>query len=276
MDLATLKAFEAEVRKFIPGFEVRYKTDSWVQRLIGFLTFPFNPQYMTKYTTTVSPYVYFPSKDQYEANPKQSFTVLAHELVHLLDSKAHPIWMRLSYVLPQAFGLAPLLAYACLSGAHVWTLAIVLVGYLLACLVARKSVGLFWCIVLGSIVASSVFAVLLTGWVSSFLFTGLACFAPWPSPWRTKWELRGYTMNLAILCWSFGSVPDIVKHSVLRHFVTADYYYMSWDSENVYRDLVEAVRLAQNGELRKSEPFATVHAFMSQHGLRRTDGQALP
>lgn len=40
------------IRRFVPQFEVRDKKDSWLQRLIGWFSRPFNPGYMTDFWTT--------------------------------------------------------------------------------------------------------------------------------------------------------------------------------------------------------------------------------
>lgn len=267
MELATLKAFENEVRKEIPGFEVRYKDTSWSQKLLGLLTFPFNPLYMTRYTTTVYPYVYFPTQADYESTAKSSFTVLAHEMVHLVDTKKKPLWMRLSYALPQVAGLLPLLIYGVLSGHNAWVLGVIFLGYILGCLVAKKSIAAFWCLALGGLIAGSLFAVLLTGWLSAILFAGLALFAPWPSPWRSNWELRGYSMTLAIMQWSFGSVPDLLKQSVLRNFTTSSYFFMSWSPSQTDAKLTAAITSAQNGTLQKDTPYTQVYSFMAANDL---------
>jgi len=266
-DLDTLKAFEDEVRKVVPGLQIGFKDSTRSQKLLGFLMYPFNPQYMTRYMTTFYPTVYFPSKAYYAQQPKTSFTVLAHEMVHLVDTAKQPIWFRLSYALPQLLALVPLLVYGVLAGAHAWVLGVMLGAYLLGCLLARKSIGLFWCLLLAGIIATGVLAVLLTHWLSVALFLGLACLAPWPSPWRTKWEMRGYTMNLAIMQWSFGSVPEILKQSLLTNFVTGAYYFMSWEPQSVMSQMNAATSRAQSGELQKEFPYSVTYDFMSSIGL---------
>lgn len=267
MELDVLRAFEGEVRNLIPGFEVRYKNESTLQKVLGFLAYPFNRQYMTRYTTTIYPYVYFPTKEHYESQPKHSMNVLAHELVHLLDTREAPLWMRLSYALPQAAALLPLLAYGVLAGPSAWILAVTVLSYVLGCLLARKTIGLFWCVALGGVVAACVLAVLLTGWTSAFLFAGLAMMAPWPSRWRSNWELRGYSMNLALMQWTYGSVPEILKQSVLRQFVGSDYYFMSWSGDTITAKINEVVQEAQNGTLQTKAPYSTVYEFLASRGM---------
>lgn len=268
MDLETLKAFEDEVRKIIPKFEVRFKNRSLAQKIVGFLSYPFNRDYMTKYTTTAYPYVYFPSEERYLTQPS-SLTTLAHEFVHLVDMGKHPFWMRFSYGLPQVLCLLPLVAYGIVAREQAWVLAVALASYLLGCLVARWSIALFWIVALGGLITASVFSVLTVGWYSALLFGGLALAAPWPSPWRTRWEMRGYAMNLAVMHWTLGMMPELLKQSVLRKFVTSSYYFMSWSVDSTYDTISSIVTDVQSGELQRQYPYSVVHSFYASRGLLR-------
>lgn len=266
MDLNTLKDLEVEIGKYIPGFSVKFKDQTFSQKLLGFLAYPFNRDFMTRYTTTVYPIVYFPTKDYYESQPRSSVTTLAHEFVHLRDMQANPHWFRLSYILPQLLGILPLIVFGILAWSHTWILGILVGSYLLGCLVAKKSLGLFWCATVGGIVAAGVLAVLLTGWHSAAFFGGLALLAPWPAPWRTKWELRGYTMNMAIMAWTYKGVPDIVKKSFLKKFITSAYYFMSWEHTSMLAKLDVAADSAVRGELATQDTYAIVYKFLKDHG----------
>lgn len=264
MDLETLKAFEGKVAEAVPGFQVGYKDKSPFQKLLGFLIHPFNPDFMTSYTTTLYPKVFFPTQEFYETKNK-SFTILSHEFVHLFDTKKHPFWMKLSYLMPQALGVLPLLAFCALAWPHAWILGLLVLGYLLGCVASRVSLAMFWCVMIGSIIATGVFAVLFTGWLSAIFFAGLALFAPWPSPWRTKWELRGYTMNLVTMQWMHGAVPEILKQSVLRQFTTPKYYFMSWSEDAIYRQLTSIVNRSE--EIQREYPYSVVYDFLSSRNL---------
>ena len=123
MDQSDLLAFEENTRKLVPGFQVAGKSDSWSQRLLGKLLF-FNPTYMTGYVSTFYPIVYFPTMAGYEENPTSSFSVLAHERVHLLDTKKQPLWFRVSYLLPQVL-VVPFLVSALVSAFISWKAALV-------------------------------------------------------------------------------------------------------------------------------------------------------
>jgi len=99
--LQDLQAFEADTAAVVPGFRIAWKNESTFQKLVGLFAKPFNPDYCTKYTTTIGSTVYFPSRQFYELDPRRSFAILAHERVHLLDSKKHPFWFPVSYAFPQ-------------------------------------------------------------------------------------------------------------------------------------------------------------------------------
>jgi len=112
MDQKDVIAFEDDTRALVPGFRVAWKSESCSERFLGLLLRPFNPDYMTKYISTFYPIVYFPSKDLYGSCPNCTFTVLAHERVHLLDTKEYPFRFRFSYLMPQIFAL-PFFLGAC-------------------------------------------------------------------------------------------------------------------------------------------------------------------
>lgn len=269
-DLDTLHAFEAEVRSAIPTFDVRYKDQSFLQRVLGFLIYPWNREFMTRYTTTLGTTVYFPSKASYEGQPKSSLSILAHELVHMMDSSKAATWFKLSYALPQFAAILPLVLYGVLAGPVSWLfLGLLVAGYLVGCAVAKKSIGLFWVVAGGGLVASSVLAILMTGWWSALFFGGLALMAPWPAPWRVNWEHRGYAMTMAVMYWTLGVVPEVIKQSVLREFTTSAYYFMSWDSSGSYARIQKSCTEIQNGAILTEQPYSIVHNFLEQRGLTK-------
>lgn len=61
---------------------------------------------MTKYITTISDTIYFPSKEMYLSDERTSITIIAHEYVHIMDSKRDKLF-RFKYLAPQI--LAPLM-----------------------------------------------------------------------------------------------------------------------------------------------------------------------
>ena len=261
MNLQTLHSFEDEICKIIPNFRVAFKDESWVQKVLAFLVYPFNPTYMTKFASTYGSTVYFPSRSYYEGQPYTNFTILAHELVHIIDAKNHPFWFPISYVFPQVFALIPLVAYGVVAGSHAWPLAVAVAGLLLGCALARTHQGLFWAALLLTAAFASTMAVMCTGWSSVLFFVGFALLAPWPAPGRVRWELRGYAANIAVVSWGVGVAPRFVREMSIRHFLRADYYFMSWSRISVERKLDEAVTFALND----ASPYDVIHGFINNH-----------
>ena len=269
MDVQTLRNFEQQIAPMVPGFRVGFKDETVSQKIIGFFLYPFNPTYMTKFVSTFYPVVYFPSRDSYESAPRSSLTVLAHELVHLLDTKSHPIWFRLSYLFPQALSLLAFAVYVSLSGWRAYPLAILFTGFALGCALAPKSMGGFWALTISGAVAACMLAVLVNHWLSIPLFVGFALLAPWPAPGRVYWELRGYTMNLAMMLWTYGMTPDIVREMLIRHFIRSDYYYMSWSRSSIEKAVNERSAEITSGDICKIVPYGQVHDFLVKNGELR-------
>jgi hypothetical protein len=181
----------------IPGFEVRYKNESRMQRLWGWFwsKTKLNPYYMVSTTTTVRPYVYSPNKKFVTRNYARSTRILAHEAVHLFDQKNKLFYLK--YTSPQI-------------------LAILVLGAL----------GSIWC------------------WWAMLCLLSLICLAPWRSKGRTKYELRGYGVGMAIDYWTTGAVLQSTKDNVLSALRGWSYYKM-WSnpesSQNLVDDLVRRV-----------------------------------
>ena len=266
MEYRTLRAFEIEVRRHLPDFRVAFKDESTWQKVLGFLM-PLNQEYLKRTATASYPVVYFPTRKLYESRPWLSFIVLAHEMVHLMDSKTKSVWHRLSYFMPQVLAVLPLAAFSFATKSNCWPMAVAVVGYLLGCLAGRKFLGAFYVFALGGVVAAGVLGVLLTQWWSVLLFAGLALLAPWPSPWRTSVEVRAYAMNMAITYWALGKVPAIYRTGITYYFTGSSYYYMDWSGVNTRRRLDEIVERAQRGELQEEQPFDVVYSFMRRHKL---------
>jgi len=110
------------IEKDIPGFRIGYKDEKlalrdwklWVAaRTVGL----FNKRFMTDYTTTLYPTVYFTSRSVVEEDPLGCFRTLCHEYVHLWDEKKRRLLFPTSYLLPQilaVFSLGALGAIWCL------------------------------------------------------------------------------------------------------------------------------------------------------------------
>lgn len=264
-DLPTLRMFEDTVRKQVPAFKLGFKDQSFLQKAIGFL-FPFNPSYMKSFITTFYPTVYFPSQAYYEGNPWSSMLVLAHEMVHLVDTMAQPVMFRLLYVMPQILALVGFVTFGVLAPSHAWIMGALLGSYVLACALAKKSMPLFYVVAVGGALAAGTFAVLLTHWVSIALFAGLVCVGPWPSAGRVKWELRGYAMNLAIVQWNSGEVSKEYKDWVLSNFTGPAYYFMSWKAADTSAAIDTLCNKAKYGQLLE-HPYDVVYDFLQSQAL---------
>lgn len=260
MDAGTLAQFEEELRKVLPNFKVQFKNESRLQWLIGVLIYPFNPGYYTQYTTTFGSTVYFASKEFYQSNPGSSFQVTAHEFVHAWDAQRDKLFS-LKYALPQALGIVPLLVFAVLAGAQAWLLAIPVVGYVVSALLSRKSRAAFVAVLAVSLLTTLALGWFLTKWKILTLL-GLAVVAPWPSPWRSALELRGYGMTLAVSQWVMGYVPSEMQSNIVEQFTGPAYFFMSHDKASVERTLEATRQQAQVGALQRISPYKEVYDFL--------------
>jgi len=116
-------ALQMMIKKRVPKFQVKYKDESKWQKFIGKLAF-FNRKYMTKYTTTSYPKVFFPSRKFVEDNKFKAFKVLAHEYLHLLDRKKRAVIFELFYAAPQWLMIFSLLAFLAFWFSNWWLMAL--------------------------------------------------------------------------------------------------------------------------------------------------------
>lgn len=101
----TMKKSEKMIQKIkeeIPGFDIKFKDkSSGVYTAIFFLASLFNKRFMTNFTTVLGKTIWFPTKEFFEADDYRTFSILAHEYVHLLDKKKWGILFNISYLFPQ-------------------------------------------------------------------------------------------------------------------------------------------------------------------------------
>lgn len=123
MDKAFYDRLVEETTKLIPRFRVRFKEESWTQKILSWILF-FNKGYMTRFTTTLYPTVWFPKRAEVEANPDWASRVLMHELVHLWDRKRRGYFVfNVAYLFPQIFALGALGALGAIFALwHLWFL----------------------------------------------------------------------------------------------------------------------------------------------------------
>lgn len=265
MDAEMLDLFGDELRRTVPDFQVKFKDESWLQKLIGVLIYPINPMYMTGFITTFGSTVYFPSKAAYLKDPDGSLSTVAHEFVHITDSKKDPFF-RLKYIFPQAFVLVPLLVYGLLAWSHAWLLALPVLGYVVGAVLCRKSRIAFIIAVALGVLSMGTLGWWLTGW-KLLVMLGLVLVGPWPSPWRSGYELRGYGMNVAILQWRYGAVTKEYMDFFVGEFTGPDYYYMCRDAAYLERSFEATRQQAQANALQKAAPYGIVYDFLSAHRL---------
>ena len=118
-----LERLNGEIEKNIPGFAILSNRDSALMRLLSKLLF-FNKGFTTQYVTVIYPKLYVPELPWYPNDPRRAFEVLAHEYVHLQDTKRMGKVFDLLYLTPQIFALAALGAFWNLS--FLWALLFLL------------------------------------------------------------------------------------------------------------------------------------------------------
>ncbi|MCH8826486.1 MAG: hypothetical protein IIB16_05970 [Chloroflexi bacterium] len=99
---------------------------------------------------------------------------------------------------------------------------------------------------------------------------GFLVFAiPWGSPWRTDWELRGYTMSMAVNYWRYGSVLDNQIERIAGNFYGFDYYRMCPNKVKITRRLRNAVEDIESGVVLRGDhaaPFRLVYGLLQEQG----------
>jgi len=139
----------------------------------------------------------------FNKNYMTSFTTTLYPRVYLPSRK----WLEESYgrtwkVLAHEF-------------VHLWDRRRVGVGFNLAYLSPQ----------IGAVLALlAVFAFLSKGFLLALL--ALLCLAPIPSYGRMYFELRGYTMSMAVNLWRYGSISEDTKAYIASHFLGGNYYWM--------------------------------------------------
>jgi hypothetical protein len=108
-DLERLQLLERRIKELVPSFEVRFKDESPFMKTLGKVLF-FTKGFMTDFITAIGTKVYFPNREKYLANPANSFRVLAHEFVHVIDFVQNPIGFVSGYLFPQDLALLSLFA----------------------------------------------------------------------------------------------------------------------------------------------------------------------
>jgi hypothetical protein len=182
----------ALVKKFAPGFQVKYKTGSKLHQVIGWILKKLgNPYYNTSYITTLGQTMYLPSSCDQGAIPNLWQSAL-HEGMHAKDCQAiGTIPFSAAYLMPQLLGILGVF----------YTLTVAL-GLLFG-----------WPLVL------------LWG------CTSLIFLAPLPAFGRASAEIRGYTVSMAVDFWS-GTLEDEQAYiDWLVDTFSGPAYYWMWPAK---------------------------------------------
>lgn len=119
----------------IEGFNIEYKDISMLMKILGALS-PWNPRFMSDFTTTVGTTMYVPRKD-FMGSQELYLEIVAHELVHMRESKKQGALLYfLRYFFPQNLALLALFAIGA-----VWSPWFLLALAFLACLAPLPAPG---------------------------------------------------------------------------------------------------------------------------------------
>lgn len=288
-------------RNEINGFEVCYKDESTSSKILGVLARPFNSAYMTRFTTTRYPKVYFPNQKFVSDSPWRAAKILAHEFVHLYDARnegffahffkyAFPAWLFAAFWLLYAV-LVPILGPSGTWWVGLLLPAALAVAYgLLAVIPGKPEIDkygrltgdmkytlgriCFWVVMGGGLLAMLGLAIWLTTWWAILLGCAVICILPLPAWWRTQIELRGYTMNLAVNYWRYGSVQQSTIDWTVAAFTGPNYYFM-WPFkggvERRFKDVMNRLALGTIITLNvfggSCSPYKLVYDLLLKHGL---------
>jgi hypothetical protein len=105
------------------GISIKWKSESFLNRVIGLLLKPINPRYMSGVVTTIGSTVYWPKGRWDSSDPMRRFQTMAHEMQHVFDSRKHWLTFGPSYLMPQIFALLSLLSFGAFWDlSYLWSL----------------------------------------------------------------------------------------------------------------------------------------------------------
>lgn len=131
----TIAAFTDKLSQRHP-VQIRYKNESNLMKLLGFLLF-FNKEFMTRYITTIGNTVYFPSEAFVIEHDLALRSVMAHEFYHIEDAnRTGKLFWGFLWLMPLPLFLLSLLAIL----AVVWPFMI----WFLVCLVFLLPWPAYW------------------------------------------------------------------------------------------------------------------------------------
>lgn len=103
MKLERFQKFYALLQAQMDGFRIKFKNQSTLMKIIGYILF-FNKSFMTSFTTTIGKTVYFPTEEHLEKKGNlNAISTLAHEYQHAKDAdKISAPLFGLLYLIPLA------------------------------------------------------------------------------------------------------------------------------------------------------------------------------
>ena len=108
--MTRFEKFETSLAEKLPGFEVKFKDESTLMKIIDKILF-FNKTFMTGFITTIGSTVYWPSRERLEQSGLGALSTLAHEYRHAKDAKKITgVLFSLLYLLPQILAAPGLLS----------------------------------------------------------------------------------------------------------------------------------------------------------------------
>jgi hypothetical protein len=109
----------------------------------------------------------------------------------------------------------------------------------------------------------AVFGVLLPLWIDCLLFGfGMLCLAPWPSPWRTEYEFRGFTVTLAYTQWTNGVMASSEEAEWIEQQFTGWHYYKMWPFPHTIVNKIDTI-MEQIRANKLGTPFSYVKNFLA-------------
>lgn len=111
-EILTLKrmGLERHIKEEFPTFEYIDKRNSFLMKCLSKLLF-FNKEFMTRYITVIGAKVYVPQMPWKPNAPYTACEVMAHEWVHMKDSKTFGPLFKFLYLFPQILAPLALLAF---------------------------------------------------------------------------------------------------------------------------------------------------------------------
>jgi hypothetical protein len=106
----------------------------------------------------------------------------------------------------------------------------------------------------------------LLGFVNLGFLWALVCLVfliPWPSPWRTHYELNGYAMTMFFSSILAGSAYNVDKDAEYYsyYFTTSKYYFMCWSKKYVISELKKRYETLPNthGAFKEFQKWVKIH-----------------